>query len=503
MRFNKRISNATARSEDLVHAFFDPEIEKDHRLFGYIILGLMFSVGIVFWINFLHNGKPGLNYADWRDVNIPRLLFLQQAIRQHVFPWHMSYTPALHGTDRFFSLPDVITSPQIFLLAFLKVRHFVYFDILFYYTIAVCSMIWIKKHFNLSLAALVFFFFLFNFNGYLIAHYSIGHFTWSSHFLFPLFFILMIRFSQGVKGWRWVAATAFLMFYMVLAGGEHQFVWLLVFMALMIPAHWRRAGWLVAAMLFAGLLSAVRLIPPVLELERFSWASSAIPAGYPSVMSLVQSMVQLIKPVDYPDPLFPFRSWEITLFVGIMGAMFIYYFGLVKWIINLDESGEFSGFILPVMGMVFFALSDSFSLVKAIPFPLFGGERVSARMIDVPFVFLLIVAVFYFQKWLNERKHTLPFYAGIAVLFLWMVHDLYINSTLWSMDMVASISDLYELNFSQMNFVSNHPDPAYFNVFYLGLTITLISMAVLIFLSVREYRQKRSLQKDSEIKVRI
>jgi len=497
------ISNATVKSKKLVHAFFNPEIEKDFRLFGFIVFGLMFSVGIIFWINFLNYGKPGLNFGDWSDINIPRLMFLQQAIRLHVFPWHMSYTPALHGTNRFFSLPDVITSPQIFLLAFIRVRHFIFFDILFYYTIATFSMIWIKKLLNLSLAAIWFFFFLFNFNGYLLAHYSVGHFTWASHFLFPLFFLLMIRFSQGAKGWRWVAATAFLMFYIVLAGGEHQFVWLLIFMALMIPAHWKRTGWLVAAMLFAGLLSAVRLLPPVMELERFSWASSAIPAGYPSVMSLVQSMAQLVSPANDPGPLFRFGYWEFNLFVGIIGALFIFYFGLVKWIINLDTSGEFSGFILPVMGMVVISLSDYFSLVKAIPFPLFSGERVSARIIDVPFVFLLIVAVYYFQKWLNERRHALPFYVGITGLFFWMVHDLYINSDLWSLDMMGLLFAPTELDFSQMNLVSNHPDPAYFNVFYLGLAITLLSMVILLFLSVREYRQKRVLQEKPENKGRV
>jgi hypothetical protein len=379
------------------------------------------------------------------------------------------------------------------------VRHFIFFDILFYYTIATFSMIWIKKLLNLSLAAICIFFFLFNFNGYLLAHYSVGHFTWASHFLFPLYFLLMIRFSQGAKGWRWVVATAFLMFYIVLTGGEHQFVWLLIFMALMIPAHWSRAGWLVTAMLFAGLLSAVRLLPPAMELTRFAWASSATPVGYPTLMSLVQSMIQPVGPAETASPLFIYGYWEYNLFVGIVGALFVFYFGLVKWMNNLDVSGEFSGFILPVMGMVFFALSDSFSLVKAIPIPLFGGERVSARIIDVPFVFLLIVAVFYFQKWLNERKHTLPFYVGIAGLFLWLVHDLYKNSSLWSTDMIALISAPTQLDFSQMELVSNHPDPVYFTVFYVGLAITLISMVALLYLGFREYKQKRDLQKSPEI----
>jgi hypothetical protein len=496
MKFNKFISNTAIKAEKLVHAFFDPEIEKDFRFLGFFVFCVIFLAGAIWWISIFNYGKPGMNFRDWSDINIPRLYFLQQAIRLHVFPWHMSYTPALHGTDRFFSLPDVITSPQVLLLALMNVRHFFFIDFMFYYTIATCSMIWIKRLLNLSLAAVCFFFFLFNFNGYLVAHYSIGHITWASHFLFPLFFALMIRFSQGMKGWRWVAATAFLMFFIILAGGSHQFTWLLIFILLMIPAYWRRAGWLLAAMLFAGLLSAVRLLPPGLELERFSLEWSGIPAGYPSVMSLIQYMVYLVGPTGVSEPL---RYWEFNLFVGIIGAIFIIFFGLVKWINNLDSPGEFSGFILPVMGLVFFSLSDTYSLVKAIPFPLFQGERVISRMIDVPFVFLLIVAVFYFQKWLSGRKHALPFYVGIAGLFLWMVHDLRINSNLWSLDKLALISDLTQLDFSQMNLVSNHPDPVYFTVFYLGLAITLITMATLLYLSLREYKRKRVLQKSSEI----
>jgi len=495
MWLNENLKKTQNNSQKLVHAFFDPEMEKENHFLGLFVFLVIFLAGIIWWITIFNYGKPGMNFGDWSEINFPRLYFVQQAFRMHVFPWHMGYTPVLHGTDRFFSLPDVMTGPQLFLLAFINVRHFFFVDFLIYYTIAAFSMIWIKKLLNLSLAAVCFFFFLFNFNGYIVAHYSVGHITWASHFLFPLFFALMIRFSQGVKGWRWVTATAILMFSMVLVGGSHQFAWLLIFMVLMIPAHWKRTGWLVAAMLFAGLLSAVRLLPPVMEFERFSFATDTIPIGYPSVTSLFQAMFHLVGPTGMYAPI---RYWEFNLFVSLVGTGFIIYFGLLKWIADLNTSGEFSGFILPVMGMVFFSLSDTYSLVKAIPFPLLQGERVSSRIIGVPLVFLLMVAVFYFQKWLNGRKHTFPVYVGIAGLFSWMIHDLRENSDLWSLEKVALTEDSTQLDFSHMNLVVNHPDPVYFTVFYIGLAITLISMAVLLYLSFREYKQKRVLQKSSE-----
>jgi hypothetical protein len=482
----------------LARAITDPDVERGYPYLQFVVLGFLFLAGIILWMYFFDYGKTALNFKDWDGINIPRLVFLSQAYRSYVIPWHMQYTPPLHNTDRFFSVPDVITSPQTLLLYFMKVRYFVYFDILLNYSIAMISIFWIKKLLKLSLAAIVFFFFLFVFNGYIVAHFSNGHFTWMSHFLFPLFFGLMILLSRGVAGWRWVAATAFLMFYMVLDGGEHQFVWLLIFMCLMIPFHWKQAKWLFAAILFSGLLSAIRLLPPVVELPHYSWATGAVPAGYPSVMSLVQAMIQLVGPgSNLGDPLFVYYYHEFSLYVGVIGFIFICGFGIFMWAKNLANKGEFSGFVFPVIGMIFLSLSDTYSIVKAIPFPLFGGERVSTRMIDVPFVFLLMVAVYYFQKWLNNRKDILSMYAVSIGMLVFIIHDLMKNLELWSIRNMASLSPLSIMDYSQLTLVGNHPDPVYLTVFYLGLAITLISLVVLLYLSVREHRQKRVLRNSS------
>lgn len=500
MNNKNNLTRAATWVEKLLHAIFDPEFERDFRFLGFIGFCLIFLVGITWWAAFFNFGKTHLDYGDWDLINIPRLVFLQQAIQQHVFPWHMTYTPPLHETDRFFSLPDVISSPQVLLLAFIKVRHFVYLDFLFHYTLAACGIFLIKKQLNLSLAAVCFLFFLLNFNGYLIAHFAVGHFTWVSHFLFPLFFALMISFANGAKGWLWVTATAFLLFYMVLVGGEHQFVWLLLFMILMLPAFWRRSGWLLAAMLFAGLLASVRLLPPVVELERFSWVSTALPAGYPSINNLAQAMIRLVSPENVSEPLYKFGYWELNLFVGLVGLGFIIYFGLVRWAKNLDIPPNYSGFILPVFGMILFSLSDTFRFVKLIPFPLFQGERVSSRIIDVPFVFLLIIAAYYFQNFLSERERKSPFYIVVTGLFLWMAHDLWANLKLWSVDSWATISNHALLNYYEMNLVGNHPDSVYFSVFYLGAAVTVISAVILICLCLRELRRyRRSVDEMKEI----
>jgi hypothetical protein len=54
------------------------------------------------------------------------------------------------------------------------------------------------------------------------AHYSVGHFTWGAYFLFPFVALLVCRFLDGDDSWRSVAMFAWLIFYMVLAGGQHH-----------------------------------------------------------------------------------------------------------------------------------------------------------------------------------------------------------------------------------------------------------------------------------------
>jgi hypothetical protein len=348
---------------------------------------------------------------------------------------------------------------------------------------------------KLSLVTFGILFYLFSFNGYIVSHYAVGHFSWAGYFLFPLFIGLMIQFDRGKQGWKWVAAVAVLLFFMVLAGSEHHFLWLMIFMSVLALSHWKRAGWILAAMLFGSLLSAVRLLPPVIELGSFQWVAELIPTGYPSIADIVRAMA---LPVRVFDPSLivssPLGYWEFNLYLGFLGTLYLVYFGLVYWVKKLNQPNNYSHFFVPVIAMIFFSLSDAYLLLKQIPIPIFDGERVSARIIAVPLVLLIIMASIYFQQWLSSTKKGKYQYISLLLFFALGFYDLRVSLRGWYLknvldesgaDIAARVID------PNINLVINHPDPVYFTVLGIGLLISVVTAIILVYLVIREKRLTR------------
>lgn len=255
---------------DFINTLFYPKKNQDYFWIGNIYLITIFLLGVYLWGKFLSWNTITLDFYDWAYINVPRLLFEQNALKSGMLPLHMADTQALHNlTDRFLTLPDVITTPQISLLRFVSIPTFVLVDVLINYTIGFAGLLWFRRRFELSLYSFSILFFMFMFNGYIIAHYSVGHLTWDSYFLLPFVFMFIFRFLDGEQGFRWIAGFALTLFYMILAGGEHFFSWILLFLIVMGLFCIRRSKWLIGVGLFSGFLSAVRLLPPLLELKSF------------------------------------------------------------------------------------------------------------------------------------------------------------------------------------------------------------------------------------------
>ena len=77
------------------------------------------------------------------------------------------------------------------------------------------------------------------------------------------------------------------------------------------------------------LLGAVRLLPEVSLLGSYN---TTFLAGYPSVWSLWTELVTIEQPgasLLIENTVKKIGLWEITLFVGVVGALFMLYFGMV------------------------------------------------------------------------------------------------------------------------------------------------------------------------------
>jgi hypothetical protein len=322
----------------------------------------------------------------------------------------------------------------------------------------------------------------------------VGHFTWAAYFLFPVFFALVIRLLEGQAGWIWVMSMSFLLFYMVLAGSQHHYVWLLLFLGVLLIACWRHFKWIVLAILFSGLLSAIRLLPPALQLADYQKKGifNAV-YGYPSLAHIVDAMIYIQlptpSPVDYFSlDLYAENYWDFNFYVGILGFGFILYFGLWMWL--KQTSPRYRELILPVFILIALSTGSTYLIVRKTGFPLFASERAIMRMISVPVVWLFLIGAISFQEWWNkknfERIHQL---VAVSCLGLMLI-DLWSNLKIWRPSEMKDFFAPVDMNIAG-NSVANHSDPNYTLVLTIGLAITLVTALFLAIMSWRERHLKR------------
>jgi hypothetical protein len=412
-----------------------------------------------------------------------------------VLPLHMADTSSLHDvSDRFFTLPDVITTPQMLLLLFSTVERYVFFDIILHYSISFLGLLWFYRRYQLSLFTFTLLFLLFEFNGYIFTHYSVGHFTWAAYFLFPIFFALVIRFLDGEQGWVWVTSMSFLLFYMVLAGSQHHYVWLLLFLGVMVITCWLRSKWILLTIVFSGLLSAIRLLPPALQLADYQKKAifNAV-YGYPTLAHLISSMVLIQVPMEsevkyFSLNVFAENYWDFNFYLGVIGFGFVLYFGLFRWL--TESPPRWSQMILPLFTLMALSIGPTYWLVRVTGIPLFASERAVMRMISVPVVWLLLTGSILFQEWWNGRKfQTSHQIAALMVLFLMFI-DLWSNIKVWRPSEIRQYFEPVMMNIAG-NSVANHADPEYMLILSAGLGITLVTAIFLIVMSWRESKSRR------------
>lgn len=461
-------------------------------IFGW--LAALYLAGFFLWGYFLSWGKFTLTFRDWAPITGPRLAFLQDALIQGLPPLHISDPSTLGDiTDRFLSIPDQMLSPQVLLLGFLpsgSLGRFVAGNVLLLYSLGYFGLLVIRRSFSLSLLPFTLLFLLFNFNGHILAHIAVGHATWGGYFLFPWFAILVFQLLAGERGWTWIAKMALLLFVIFLQGSFHQFVWALIFLALLALA--KREYFLTACggALFAVLLSLVRLLPPVILLDQFE---NDFLSGYPTLADLWHSLVT-IYPVDSklstPWMGTSLGYWEFSLYIGLAGAVFLLYFGVWRWLSARDDPAHLHSLALPILSLVVLSIGRIYGLLRLAPLPLLDAERVSSRFISLPFVFILIFAVIYFNEWLGRPHRNLRLiYLIVASALVINLNDLWQNFRIWRVE--AVMNKLKRVKFDPRDWVvANHPDQAYLELVLAGIALSLVSLGVLIFFTWRSRRYK-------------
>jgi len=453
-------------------------------------LVFLFIGGLYLWGQLLNFGRGPLNFHDWAAISGPRLAVLRAAILNGELPLH-SITPVIEDgvTLRFLAIPDQILSPQITLLPWLDIGRFILLQFWLMYALGFWALLQLRRRFMLSLLAFSILFALFNFNGHILSHASVGHANWGGYFLYPVFALLIFDLLDGKANWRWVAKVVFLSLFIFLQGSYHHFIWMLFFLGLLALTVPRRFWWLAAAAVFAVLVSMVRILPATLLLGDFKYTYVA---GYPLVLSIWQYMTQLQTPYDYTISFGLTNSigtWEYTFFVGILGALFILYFGVVRPMLSRDGSDIFRLLLLPCLGLTILSMDKVYSILREVlPLPLFTGERVPARIFSLAFVFILIGAAVHFQRWLDGKHLSLAGVGAMLGLVVLGANDLQRNLFMWS---VLNIANYYpaEYFFPVRYYPANQfGDTQYLIFLSVGLIISLVSALGLLYLAWREWR---------------
>ncbi len=471
--------------------FFICPPRQEPSLASRIYLTLLYLGGIVCWGIFFNWTRWPDTFHDWADITAPRLTFLKNAITSGQLPLHTAQ-PAMLGdiaSTRFLAIPDVILSPQIIFLRFLRVNQFTLFDICFLFTLGFFGLIWLRRTQKLSLLAFTIIYVLFSFNGHLLAHISVGHLTWGGYFLFPWFIVLIFELLQAGKGsWLWVLKASLLLLLIILQGSYHQFIWLLFFMGLLGIFVPRFFGWLLATGVTSVLVSMVRLLP---EVSLLGQLENAFVTGYPDILSIINSMIRIDLPQKGPIQGLTANigTWETTLYVSLFGAVFILYFGMYKTLQDSDREQNFHLLLFPILGILLLSLENIYyPIQKLVPIPIFTGERVPTRIISLALVFTLILAGIQFQKWLNAGRMNRIKLGLVLLAGLAGVHDLAQNFSRWT---VLNTAQAFQPKFYeplQWTVANDFGDNQYIRLIIVGLAITLASLGFILWMVWKEKR---------------
>jgi len=464
-------------------AFFLPTHGRLSIWFDNLWAVVLYLLGVLHWGFFLEWGKVPFDLHDWTQAGA-YFSFLRQAALSGQLPLFIG--SPLVTTDRYLGRPDTLISPQAYLLRFLDPGLFTLINTLILFSVGFLGLLLLKRRYHLSAFVFTVMFCLFNFNGNITAHTAVGHTVWTGYFFLPYFVLLVLRAVEGEKtDWPWVLLVALTLFLMTLQGAFHFYLWCLIFLlalGVFVPRFFMPV---IKAILFSTLLSLVRLLPPAVE---FIGGGKEFISGFPTVLDLFSAMLVLKFPSEaLADPYKSLGWWELDTYIGLLGFIFVAFFGLIQ---TWRKNDARRSLLAPIGVLTFLSIGQVYSFINRLPLPLADSERISSRFFILPLVFLIFLGSIHLQDYFTKQG-TRPitqriFSLGLLAL---LIHDLFQHSRLWR------VRNMYTLFVSarvdiRAN-VLDHPDPPYITALIAGGVVSLLTLAILLLLSLLQYRSNR------------
>ena len=458
------------------------------------LLGL-YMIGLYQWAEFMNWGEITFDRLDWWNVTGPQLAAWHAALQNGTLPFHAEIYDNIIGTSwRFLYRPDVNLSPQVLLLTWVSPGIFVLINTLILYTIGFLGLLKIRTNLRLSIAAFIPMFFLFNLNGHIIAHLSVGHLMWLGYFFLPFYILLVLQLVFGqVTGWKWTTGIALILFLVQLQGSFHIFIICYFFLLVLIPFFLQQWQRLVITLISAIFLSMNRFLPGILA-ARYGYSQIEFLSGFTTLDELLRSLVTLVPPERALDSLTRINWlvawWEFDHYIGWVGLAFILFFGIIYWLRDKQTSKAWLALYGPIALLVFFSIGRLYKVFVVAQIPLLSIERVTSRLLLLPLLFLIIMASIGLQRYLDQKQPSALIRLSGVVLFLILLNDLLQHREVWMVNQLE-FAVLPEMAHPEIQ-ITTYSDPLYFAFLSAGWIITVLSGILLGVLVAREKKPMKS-----------
>lgn len=357
----------------------------------HLLVFMLFLLGIGHLLVFFNAGNLDLIAHDWIKEDA-YLNTLRQAQVNKVIPWTWSI-PFYHGTHKFLANPEFILTPDIFLLPWISNSYFILIHVFIFYSIGFIGCLKIYQKLDISFVSFLFFWMAFNFNGFLFAHFSVGHLQWAGYYLLPFFFLGLFNITlesrkKPLKLNNHALWTGILIGTLYINGSFHIAIWCMIFMLILTLLNWSIFTNIFAVFIIGNMIGVFRLLPAALWFpKKYSFIS-----GYPDFSTLIDSFTA-IREQEFSTNRGMFGGlgwWEYDIHIGFVALFFI----AIGSYITLKHARHpiQTPFLLAASAMFILSLGTVYALISRLNIPVFGVERVSSRLIIIPFIIFLLIA---------------------------------------------------------------------------------------------------------------
>ncbi len=432
-------------------ALFSPQLSgRWSRFVSALALVGLFALGVQHWLAFYSFGNIRLDTQDWR---LTRSYWdtITYAIDTREIPFFTADDIA--HTERFIGDPDPAWNPLLVFADRVTPAEFALINTLLLYAAGFVGLLLLKRRYSLSLVSFTVVFLLFNFNGFITSHLSVGHFTWAGYYGLPVLILYLLEMVErdDRAAIRAGLKTGVVIAVMALFGSFHMIVWwgwTLVIFGLFVP---RRLVAVLVALGSAGLLSAYRYLPVAFAMSDFELDFRT---GFPTLQYLLDGLTS-VRTFDYTYQLESaldlralkgLKWWEFDMFIGYLGFAFIFVFGVVMRFVRSEplRALRYADLDMPIALMAAFSISTLFEPIFNMPLPFLNSERVTSRFFIVPLLLLVVVGAIRFERLLPAITRGLRSRLLVLVVLWQMSTALGLHSSMWQISRLeARFRELY------------------------------------------------------------